>query len=178
MTRGDGSNHSHDFPNRLRNVLTEETVTDPEQRARINTLSLHQLTSTSGWYCSLSGAGHRGRMKQYGDTDRNTSEQRRRKCVTFSVKHHCDHTLIRHNIMTLIISSSWSQGFMRQLQWSQSAGGGGAKVWAMSCWKTLGSEVLTSMWGLQSYCDDAPRQPWPLSAGQWALPQSKTSDMV
>lgn len=55
MTRGDGSNHSHDFPNRLRKVLTEETVTEPEQRARINTPSLHQLTSTSGWYCSLSG---------------------------------------------------------------------------------------------------------------------------
>lgn len=60
MTRGDGSNHSHDFPNRLRKVLTEETVTEPEQRARISTPSLHQLTSTSGWYCSLSEGGGGG----------------------------------------------------------------------------------------------------------------------
>lgn len=33
-----------------------------------------------------------------------------------------DHTPIRHNTMTLIVSSSWSQECMRQLlQWSQSA---------------------------------------------------------
>lgn len=48
VTRGEGSNHSQDFPSRLRSVLTDETVTEPEQRARISTLSLHQLTSTNG----------------------------------------------------------------------------------------------------------------------------------
>ncbi|TNN50128.1 hypothetical protein EYF80_039672 [Liparis tanakae] len=48
VTRGEGSNHSHDLPSRLRSVLTEDTVTEPEHRARISTMSLHQLTSTSG----------------------------------------------------------------------------------------------------------------------------------
>lgn len=150
VTRGDGSNHSHDFPNRLRNVLTEETVTEPEQRARINTPSLHQLTSTSGWYCSLSGARHRGRMKQYGDSDYNLSEQRRRRCITFSSQH--------QKVMTIHLSGTtlwhWSSlhhgarnawgnccsGPSLQSHGNE-AGGGAVKVWPMFCW-----HVLLSSW--------------------------------
>ena len=36
LTLGEGSNHSHDPPNRLVRFLTDETVTAPEHRAKIN----------------------------------------------------------------------------------------------------------------------------------------------
>lgn len=35
-------------------MRTEETVRAPEQRAKIKAVSLHQLTSSRDWYCSLS----------------------------------------------------------------------------------------------------------------------------
>ncbi len=54
MTRGEVSNHSQDLPSKFFNVRTEETVRAPEQRAKIKAVSLHQLTSSRDWYCSLS----------------------------------------------------------------------------------------------------------------------------
>lgn len=79
VTRGEGSNHSQDLPRRLRSVLTDDTVTEPEHRAKINTLSLHQLTSTSGKYCSLSGtrkARHEGSYIEVTVRQRRTKANR------------------------------------------------------------------------------------------------------
>ncbi|KAG7265899.1 hypothetical protein CRUP_009503 [Coryphaenoides rupestris] len=44
---------ARDLPSRLRSVRADDTVSEPEQRARISTSSLHQLTSTRGARCVL-----------------------------------------------------------------------------------------------------------------------------
>lgn len=48
VTWGELSNHSQAFPSKFLNVLTDDTVNAPEQRARMTELSAHQFTSING----------------------------------------------------------------------------------------------------------------------------------